>query len=353
ALKQKLAAEGLFASERKRALPRFPRTIAAVTSPGGAAIRDVISVLGRRFPAVRLVVVPSAVQGDRAPQELLAALDAAIRLEPDVILLTRGGGSLEDLWAFNDEALARAIAASPIPTVCAVGHEVDFSIAEFVADQRAATPSAAAELLVPDGPQLSRSLGQTAIRLERYWTQTLNALQQRRDQAALRLERVILGEFRHVSARLASAQKRLEGLGPRVRLKETRRRCIELTRRLRRGLDRDRRARGERLQQLRLALGRLDPRLTVVSLDERRQQLGRRLHIAMKRQLQANEQRVGTATKALRSVSPEAVLERGYSVTTGADGTVIRDASQVAAGDAVTTRLARGSIESEVKRARE
>ena len=158
-LKAKLAAEGLFDAARKRPLPALPRRIGILTSPTGAAVRDVLNVLARRLPMVEVDVIPVPVQGETAAAQIRAQLEAAGRAaRHDVLLLTRGGGSLEDLWAFNDESLARAIAASPIPVVSAIGHEVDFSIADFVADLRAATPSAAAELLVPDRSELLRNL---------------------------------------------------------------------------------------------------------------------------------------------------------------------------------------------------
>lgn len=168
ALKRKLLAEGLFDADRKQKLPVMPSRIGVITSPTGAAIRDVISVLGRRFPAVPVVVYPAAVQGDAAPGELVAALQTAIaRNECDVLIIGRGGGSLEDLWAFNDETLARAIADCPIPVVSAVGHEVDFTIADFVADVRAPTPSGAAEIVVPDQHDWLRRIGVLASRLAR------------------------------------------------------------------------------------------------------------------------------------------------------------------------------------------
>jgi len=174
ALKKKLAGEGLFDEDRKRAIPELPRRIGVITSSSGAAIRDILTILRRRFPAVPVVIYPSAVQGDAAAPELLAALQTAERRdECDVIILARGGGSLEDLWAFNDEQLARAIAESPIPVVSAVGHEIDFTIADFVADVRAPTPSAAAEMVVPDREEWLRSLDMLLARTARQGRRTL------------------------------------------------------------------------------------------------------------------------------------------------------------------------------------
>ncbi|MBN8482592.1 MAG: exodeoxyribonuclease VII large subunit, partial [Xanthomonadales bacterium] len=188
-LKQRLAAEGLFDAARKRSVPALPRRIAIVTSATGAAIRDVLSVLARRFPLVAVDVVPVPVQGGEAPAAIVAALARLAEAQRhDVILLTRGGGSLEDLWAFNDEAVARAIAASPVPVVSAIGHEVDFTIADFVADLRAPTPSAAAELLVPDRSDLLRGLRRECERLVQRLRARLQASAQRVDHLHARLQ---------------------------------------------------------------------------------------------------------------------------------------------------------------------
>ena len=176
ALKLKLAGEGLFDEDRKREIPALPGRIGIITSPTGAAIRDILSILKRRFPAVPVVIYPSAVQGEAAPGELISALQTATdRDECDVLIMGRGGGSLEDLWAFNDEKLARAIADCPIPIVSAVGHEVDFTIADFVADVRAPTPSGAAELIVPDREDWLRSINSLAARIARLGQRTETA----------------------------------------------------------------------------------------------------------------------------------------------------------------------------------
>ena len=188
-LKAKLAAEGLFASERKRPLPRFVRRLGVITSPTGAAVRDIVSVLGRRCPLLEVEILPVQVQGATAAAGIagmLARAGASGRY--DTLLIARGGGSLEDLWAFNDEALARAIAASPVPVVSAVGHETDFTLADFAADVRAPTPSVAAELLVPDGDELRRRVATLQARLHRQQRQQLRQAMQRADRAGLRLE---------------------------------------------------------------------------------------------------------------------------------------------------------------------
>ena len=210
-LKKKLAAEGLFDEDRKQELPELPTRIGVITSPTGAAIRDIVSILGRRFPSIPIVIYPSAVQGDAAPQELITALATAIRRdECDVLILARGGGSLEDLWAFNDEQLARAIAESPIPIVSAVGHEVDFTIADFVADLRAPTPSGAAELVVPDREDWLRVVQSLAMRISRLGRRTVEDLAQALDWLSRRLVQT------SPTAMLERSRTRLAGLNQRL-----------------------------------------------------------------------------------------------------------------------------------------
>ncbi|MCH7636599.1 MAG: exodeoxyribonuclease VII large subunit [Proteobacteria bacterium] len=210
-LKKKLAAEGLFDDDRKQELPELPTRVGVITSPTGAAIRDIVSILGRRFPSIPIVIYPSAVQGDAAPQELITALATAIRRdECDVLILARGGGSLEDLWAFNDEQLARAIAESPIPIVSAVGHEVDFTIADFVADLRAPTPSGAAELVVPDREDWLRVVQSLAMRISRLGRRTVEDLAQALDWLSRRLVQT------SPTAMLERSRTRLAGLNQRL-----------------------------------------------------------------------------------------------------------------------------------------
>lgn len=217
-LKKKLEAEGLFDAERKTPLPDLPRCVGVITSPSGAAIRDIVSVLGRRFPSVPLIVYPSAVQGNAAAPELIAALETAIRRdECDVLIMGRGGGSLEDLWAFNDEQLARAIADSPIPIVSAVGHEVDFTIADFVADLRAATPSGAAELVVPDREDWLRTINSLAARIARLGQRTVEDRGQTLDWLSRRLLQTSpTAILERSAARLASLQQRLSAVSRRT-----------------------------------------------------------------------------------------------------------------------------------------
>lgn len=210
-LKKMLAAEGLFDEERKQDLPELPTRIGVITSPTGAAIRDILSVLGRRFPSIPVVIYPTAVQGEAAAPELIAALETAVRRnECDVLIMGRGGGSLEDLWAFNDEKLARAIADSPIPLVSAVGHEVDFTIADFVADVRAPTPSGAAELVVPDRDDWLRSVNSLAARIARLGQRAIEDRGQTLDWLARRLAQSSPGAMLQRSAtRLSDAKRRL------------------------------------------------------------------------------------------------------------------------------------------------
>ena len=210
-LKKMLAAEGLFNEENKQALPTLPERIGVITSPSGAAIRDIISILGRRFPSIPVVVYPAAVQGDAAPGELIAALATAVkRDECDVLIMARGGGSLEDLWAFNDEKLARAIAACPIPVVSAVGHEIDFTIADFVADVRAPTPSGAAEIVVPDREHWLRSVNSLAARIGRLGQRAVEDRAQSLDWLSRRLAQASpTAVVERSIARLANLQQRL------------------------------------------------------------------------------------------------------------------------------------------------
>jgi exodeoxyribonuclease VII large subunit len=331
-LKTRLAAEGLFASERKRALPRFPRRIGVVTSTSGAALHDILQILARRFPPAAVLIYPSAVQGAAAVPALIAALETAgRRAECEVLILTRGGGSLEDLWAFNDERLARVIAASPLPVVSAVGHEIDFTIADFVADVRAPTPSAAAELVVPDSRALLEAVRRTAARL---------TVSMRR-------------ELRAIGARLAGACTRLALTHPGVRLEQQTQRLDDLARRLagaaRGGVQRER----LKLSQLRGRLVRRSPDRLLHAQRAREQDLTLRLRHAAEGRLHRAGQRLALAQRALNAVSPLAVLARGFAVVTRADGSLVTEASAVRLGDEIEARLARGALTARVTGTRE
>jgi exodeoxyribonuclease VII large subunit len=323
ALKAKLAAEGLFAPERKRPLPAFPRRLGVITSAGGAAVRDVLAVARRRFPLTAIEILPVLVQGTQAPPQIAAMLRRAARARRhDVLLVTRGGGSLEDLAAFNDEAVARAIAESPIPVVSAVGHEVDFSISDFVADLRAPTPSAAAELILPDGAALAATLAQARARLGHLWRARLQASMQRLDQVGARLR------GRHPRQQLALRRERM--LAAQARL-------VQLVR-----VAHGRAA--ARLDGARARLVAQRPRVRLQQLRERTTELHARLGSAFARQSQHDHERLQALARALNAVSPLAVLQRGYAIVLKADGAVLRSVRQAAPGDALRARLADGEL---------
>ena len=310
-LKQKLAAEGLFAPERKRALPRYISRIGLVTSPTGAAIRDVLHVIERRNPALRIILAPVRVQGDGAAPEIAEAIrllnefsatrDAGDGL--DLILITRGGGSLEDLWAFNEEAVARAIHQSAVPVVSAVGHEIDFTIADFVADLRAATPSAAAELI----------------------TEGIFASRVFIAEAPFHLNQLVRRRLDRATGNFEASAHRLARLHPRRRLNESLQRLDDLQSSLLRGLKTAARSRRLVLENLAGRFSRARPSQSVKARKESLRQLERRL----------------------KSLGPNQVLARGYSITTDAGtGKVLRDAAQVKAGQKLKTRLAKGEVTS-------
>jgi exodeoxyribonuclease VII large subunit len=327
ALKQKLSAEGLFDSRHKQPLPPLPRRIGVITSPTGAAIRDILHVLRRRFPTIPVLVYPVAVQGEAAPREIEQAIRlAAQRRDCDVLILARGGGSLEDLWAFNDEAVARAMFACPIPIVSGVGHEVDFTIADFVADERAPTPSGAAERVVPDRAEWLRSLGATGRRL---------ALAMRRR----------LGEQRTA---LLVREQRLARVHPGVVLRQHAQRLDELEGRLRlAGRARLERAR-HRFGSAQSLLWRASPALRITALQFRLDAAARGLAHGVRGRLAGQRQRLELVARGLDAVSPLATLDRGYAIVADAAGKVVLDAAALRPGDRISARLARGRIAAEV-----
>ncbi len=329
-LKQKLADEGLFDAARKRPLPRFPRRIGILTSPSGAAIRDVLSVLRRRFPAVPVLIYPAQVQGEEAAAQLVHALSLAnARAECDVLILTRGGGSLEDLMAFNDEALARAVFASALPVVSGVGHEIDFTIADFVADQRAATPSAAAELVSPDQEDLTKRLGVLGARAARSLAHGLHRWRSRLESLQIHLMRL------HPGRVLAQQQQRLDEMEQRLLLGSVAKRG-ELQVKIQR-LD-------DQLRSL-SPLPRLN-RLKLI-LDAQRHSLIRGLET----RLMACRQRLAGTAQALDTLSPLSTLQRGYSITLLLpEEKLLRDARDADSGDRLETRLAYGRLLSRVEK---
>ena len=327
-LKARLEAEGLFDASKKRPLPTVPSCIGVVTSPTGAAIRDILNILGRRFPAARVIIYPTAVQGRDAVPQLLEALSlAATRNECDVLIVARGGGSIEDLWAFNDEAVARAIRAMPMPVVTGIGHEVDFTIADFVADLRAPTPSGAAELVVPDGATWRTGFARLAQRL-------LQALRR---------------QLRNDSDYLVAIRRRLALAHPGQRLRQNAQRLDELEQRLGSRVQLLLSDRRHRLQTLTTRLARTSPKAEVQRLAHRHAVLDERLRRALPQRLEALRQTLGTLARTLDAVSPLATLDRGFAlVTRVADGTLLRDANSVSAGDLIDARLAKGTLRARV-----
>ena len=327
-LKKKLEAEGLFDEDRKQAPPTLPRCIGVITSPSGAAVRDILTVLRRRFASIPVVVYPSAVQGDAAAPELLDALQTAIRRdECDVLILGRGGGSIEDLWAFNDEQLARAIADCPLPVISAVGHEIDFTIADFVADVRAPTPSGAAELAVPDGQDWLRTVESLAARIARSGQRTLDDRAQSLDWLGRRL-----------AAASPSATVRRQG----DRLRELRGHLGSIMRR-------DVLLKARCLQLLKNDLLQQSPAIAVQRSIGRNNALRQRLASVTRELIADREHRIALAARALDSVSPLATLGRGYAIVRDAQGKVLLSAGDAAVGDDVEAQLASGRLLATIK----
>ncbi len=337
-LKQKLAAEGLFAAERKRPLPKYPQRIGLVTSPTGAAIRDVLHVVQRRNPGLEIILTPCRVQGDGAAREIANAIRLLNELSQskiqnpeskiDLVLVTRGGGSLEDLWAFNEELVARAIFESALPVVSAVGHEIDFSIADFVADVRAATPSAAAEILT-EGVYASREfVAGAAETMAFHARRAVEQAQEDFDNVAHRLLRV------HPERWLAEQAQRLDDLHD------------ALARCARQG------AREQRVtwQNLATRLRLVRPGLVWAQQHEAWQHQQQRLHELTRARLRDEQNRFAAADSRLRLLGPEQVLARGYSITMdAATGEILRDAKQVKRGQRLHTRLKSGEVSSRVE----
>ncbi len=328
ALKRRLAAEGLFAAEDKRPLPPWPRRVGVVTSPTGAAVRDVLTVLRRRFAALEVVVYPCQVQGEQAGGDIVAALERANRHGVcDVLLLVRGGGSLEDLWPFNEEKVARAIRASRIPVVTGIGHEIDFTIADFAADHRAPTPSAAAEAVSPDG----RAVATQIRRLQE------------------RLQRAVQLRLRHGEQRLGGLARQLRLCHPHRHLGDHAQRLDDLEARLHRALHRTVRERRRRLDVLRQRLENRHPRRSLPHYQESLATLRQRLWQSQSHRLSQAGARLGALSRALAAVSPLATLERGYALVTDARGHVLTDAGQTRPGARVEVRLARGRLRCRVE----
>ncbi|WP_309265146.1 exodeoxyribonuclease VII large subunit [Aeromonas salmonicida] len=327
-LKRRLGAEGLFDEGRKRPLPREPRAVGLVTSATGAALHDMLTVLKRRAPDLPIFIYPTQVQGSAAIGQIVAAIALANRrAEVDVLIVGRGGGSLEDLWCFNEEVVARSIANSAIPVISAVGHEVDVTISDFAADLRAPTPSAAAELVAPD--QSAR-----AQRLAHLWQRLVQAMN--RHQTAARHGFVLL-------------QKRLDHQDPKRRLEQQSQRLDELSARLQQLLNQRLHQGERRLANLELRLQAKSPERLLAAGKRRHQLAQERLHaLIAKRQDQASH-RLAMLTARLDGVSPLATLGRGYSITRTQSGDVINRAAQVNAGQTLVTTLAEGHLQVRVE----
>jgi len=327
-LSARLAAEGLFAQERKRALPALPGRIGVITSPTGAAVRDILHVLARRFPAVRIMIYPASVQGAQAAAELVAALElAGRRAECDVLILARGGGSLEDLWAFNDEHLARAIVASPIPVISGVGHEIDFTIADFAADVRAPTPSAAAELAVPDGEEWLAAFLGLGTRLER-------CMRRRLVERRQRLQRL---------------EKRAALVSPVARFVQQTQRLDEIDQRMLRAMRRRLATQRERLRWLQGRAALVSPGARLAQHLRRLQELELRLCRAGLESLRRARERLKPLMRTLNAVSPLATLGRGYAIVSNERGEILRNAEDAAPGTTIEARLAHGRIRAKVQ----
>jgi len=330
ALRDKLRIEGLLDSARKRPIPHSIRRIAVITSPTGAAIHDVLTVLRRRCPLVEVALLPVAVQGRDAVEDVAAAIERANRWQRearcafDVLLVSRGGGSLEDLWAYNEERVARAIAASEIPVVSAVGHETDISIADMIADQRAATPSAAAELLSPDQSEWLRQLRGQADDLTRQMRRQLQSLGR---------------DLYHLKARLKH---------PGTAIRERAQRLDEIEQRLYRAQRSQLQSCRRRIDALQTGLRQNTPGPRIRERQAMLAIMQQRLEQATQRRLQDRSRRLRELAQLLNTLSPLATLQRGYAIVSRPDGHILRDAGEVKRGDALRARLAVGTLRVEV-----
>ena len=327
-LSARLAAEGLFETARKRPLPRLPTRIGIITSPTGAAVRDILHVLARRFAAVDALIYPVPVQGAQAAAQIVAALGlAARRADCDVLILARGGGSLEDLWSFNDEAVARAIVASPIPVVTGIGHEIDFTIADFAADVRAPTPSAAAEMTVPDAEE---------------WLQSLARLGER-------LQRTVRRRLREQQERLRWLDGRALLVSPAARLAQQAQRLDDIEQRLLRALRHATQSHRSHLGALQSRLWRSSPAARLRDAAARHAALHVRLQAAGTEPLRRARERLRPLLRTLHAVSPLATLERGYAIVSLEGGAILRSAAEVKPGTLIETRLAHGRLRARVE----
>ena len=328
ALKVKLSEQGLFDVSHKKSLPKLPGAIGVITSPTGAAIQDILTVLKRRFAAIPVIVYPVSVQGDNAKHEIAQAIATANQdWQCDVIILGRGGGSLEDLWAFNEELVARAIFASTIPIISAVGHETDFTMADFVADLRAATPSVAAEYACPDQQQWLAQFVSLEIRLQQQLYRKLNQKQQSLDWLNQRLQQ------QSPSQKLSRNLKRIEELEARLKL-TLQNRLRHLT---------------SMMEEKSAKLWQHNPLISINSHKQRQAYLSQRLNSATTYKIEQARQRLLNSSQTLHAVSPLATLNRGYALAIDSSGKVVRSVTELKVGDMIQTRLAHGQFSSQIK----
>lgn len=323
-LKEKLLAEGLFDVKKKRALPKYPKHIGLVTSPTGAAIRDILNVLRRRYKSAKITLAPALVQGNLAPASIVSALQLINKLQDvDVLIVGRGGGSAEDLWAFNDERVARELAVSRIPTISAVGHEIDFTIADFVADLRAPTPSAAAELVVKNADEVTERIQSFKVRLWRAWQSKIQRL----------------------CERVQSYNKRL--IDPQRKLQDLQMRGDELTARLEaaalRFID-------DRRRHIQFAVQKMGtPKVLVQKLSQKIYLAIVKMNGAVQKLYDFKKTKLQTAAAQLDAMSPLRVVARGYSIVESEDGTILKHAQDTQVGEKLKIKLARGALSAEVK----
>jgi len=326
-LKARLDAEGLFKSENKKDLPSYPQRIGVITSPSGAAIKDVLSVLERRYPSADVLIYPVSVQGDASMREIIQALStAAERKDCDVLILTRGGGSIEDLWSFNDESVARTIAHCPIPIVAGVGHETDFTIADFVADRRAPTPSVAAEMVTPDQQELESHLSR---------------LKQRHQQQFQHF-------FKHKSLQYKQLHARLTLQDPKRQLQQQHQQLDELTQRLQRAMQQHVKQKKWELQSVKQRINAQHPRTVLKQRKVSLHQFETSLSQSMQQVLSNNTNRLTLASRSLDTLSPLKTLDRGYAIALSNDH-AITSVTQVTSGDNVVVRLKDGTLNTLVK----
>ncbi len=324
-LRNRLQAEGLFEPSAKKPLPRLPSHIGIVTSPTGAAVHDILTVLARRCPAIPITLYPTAVQGKAATAEIVRAIELAQNHNvADVLIIGRGGGSLEDLWCFNEEAVARAIAGCTIPTVSAVGHEVDFTIADFVADLRAPTPSAAAETVSPDQQDWLRQIAKQQDRLTNAARQRLKALNAR---------------LMHLEARLRD---------PRRELQEKSQRMDELELRLGKAMHRHMERASVQSQHLGRRLLMQSPAARLAIAHKTLDLVDERLHNSLRQHLKQQREALEHTAQSLHLVSPLATLGRGYAIVRDSKGQIVRQASSLSEGEQISARLADGTITASV-----